>query len=199
MREPGSDFVAGGYFIARPYARGEWMSDLLPSIVVSVSPCIADIGLSMTWVEHTKEGEEWRWEEAVGFGIAPEQLDAVAHWLDDAYEGGRVRWPNVLAAPEVGRSFAAAFGLPLDDLVLVGIALPNDRVREFVEGEEAWWGWLGVSELVQERKPLAPGAAEGFGYEVLGLDTDTFHSWLCNGLERDARRSWASLPTSAGF
>jgi hypothetical protein len=194
MERTRGEFVAGGYFIARPHERAEWMSDLLPSVVLSASPCIADIGPSLTWAERTKKGAKWRREEAARLGIAPEQLEALARWLDDAYEGGRVRWPNVLATPEVGRSFAAEYALDTDSLVLLGIALPEHHVETFLREEEE----SGIRQLLEERTPLAP-EAEHLGYEVLGLDFSTFHSWLCNHLERDAARDLGVTPDERGF
>jgi hypothetical protein len=192
MLEMRSDLAAGGYFIARPYAREESMSDLLPSIVVSASPCIADIGPSLTWDERTTKDEE----EAAGLGIATEQLDTVARWLANAYESGRVRWPNVLDAPEVARAFVTHFDLRTNDLVLLGIALPEHHVGEFLDEQEEW---LGVRQLLEERKPLASSPAEVLGYEVLGHDFSTFHSWLCNRLERDAAAELRITPDERGF
>jgi hypothetical protein len=100
-----------------------------------------------------------------------------------------------LTSLDTARTFAVEFDLPCGELALLGIGLPSSHLAAFLEDESPW----GVSEVLQQRVPMAAGG-QRLGYEVLGLDGDgTFHSWICNSLEGDAATELEVRPNENGF
>lgn len=194
MRGGEAEMVAGGYFVVRPYGREDSMSDLLPPVVFSASPCITDIGPDFTWAEPLPN--DWKWRaEAESLGIAAERRNDVIEWLNEALAGGSIRWPNVLTSPDAARTFAAEFDLRCGELALLGIGLTSPHLAAFLEEEDA----SGIRQVLEQRVPMAAGG-QLLGYEVLGLEGDgTFHSWICNSLESDAATELEIRPNENGF
>jgi hypothetical protein len=168
---------------------------MLPSVVVSASPCISDGGPNLAWAWADAEQRDKRWAEAEELGIAAGRRAGVLQWLEDAYAGGLIRWPNVLTSLGAARTFAVEFDLPCGELVLLGIGLPSSHLAEFPWEEE---GGSGIREVLERRTTLA-GDGRRLGYEVLGLSYSTFHSWLCNHLECEAAAELEVRPNENGF
>ncbi len=116
-------------------------------------------------------------------------------WLATAYDEGDLLWPDVLTSPGVARSFAQRFTLPTESLVLLGLALPEPCVDDFLESEP---GYAGIPRLLRKHEPLA-GDAEVLGYEVLAFEHDEFHSWMCTELGEHAVAELNVHPDGAGF
>jgi hypothetical protein len=98
------------------------------------------------------------------------------------------------------RQFADLFLDSNTRLRLLGIALHTDSVDEFLSNQRPGpdQGEPGIYSSVGRRSALEPGASE-LGWEILCYDHGGFHSWLCNGLEKEVARMCGIRPGPAGF
>lgn len=183
VEQPG-DVVAGGYFI-------------VPSTeVVSASSCVTELFPRSELVETDSASRESARESAKQLGVADDRLPDLEVWLNEALRSGTLRWPSILRSPNDARSLARTFELPTDQLVLVGIALPERDIADFLDDEPFYEPqWV---QAIKERRRLADGG-EPLGFEVLGLDGEDFHSWRCNLLEKVAAEKFGVLPNEHGF
>jgi hypothetical protein len=93
------------------------------------------------------------------------------------------------------------------DLVLYGLALHRGMVGGFLAGSKlqgrispagAVLDAMAIRDMMTRGCDVA-SPAQILGFEILGFEGDSFHSWLCNGLERDAADNLGIRPNDAGF
>jgi len=195
------NLVAGGYFLVQPMIRSPWMSELLPARISSVSNCICDIGPAAYWGweaghwhDETAEGVVW----ANALGIARAQLPRLREWTIQANRAGDLEFPFVLSSPDVARRLVREFAADPAGLTVLGIAMDPVSAATFIAEEDAErsapMAPSGLRQILGRAEAPAPGG-QILGYEVVGGG----HSWICNGLERDAPERFGIRPNPEGF
>ena len=111
-----------------------------------------------------------------------------------------VGWPHVLLSLATARELCQKFIKERSRCVLLGIGLPNQYVEQFLAEEKpaAGDGTPGVYHAVNGRHALEPDG-QVLGYEILGYEYGTFHSWLCNQLEKAVHQQLQIRPNPHGF
>lgn len=191
----------GGYYIMRTAPRAEHMSaELLPDNVLSISECICGF-VSADWaVEWVHTRREERAVAARTLGLDTNAFGRACAWATQALENGDFGWPNVFPTLETAHWFRSEFFPESTAIKLVGIGLSEDYVDEFIEEFAPCRGQgdSGTFTALSLRCPLATGGRT-LGYEILGLDIGSFHSAVCNGLEKDFANELGVVPNAEGF
>lgn len=206
MSELGSrvgDFVSGGYFIVKPAPRAPCMdADLLADVIVTATDCIVDLVPESWSIEWSSDTEAARREKGAKFGLEGVELRAFMGWCTSALESGELGWPGVFLDVDVAIRVKREFLSRSTDLVVIGICLPHDLVSGFLDETrpEAGQGEPGVvAALRSARAPFHRG--QPLGYDVLGWEFGGcgFHSYICNGLQRDFAKLLGIRPNRWGF
>jgi hypothetical protein len=188
-----------GYVVTRTFARPPYVSaDLLPDAMVSMSDCLADFVPDVWTLEWTKTSESDRVQKAGAFGLSPVELLPLMAWC--TAEFGRVwGWPCVLYELGAARDLHRHFLSSATNLRLLGLALPEDLAPDFLEAAKPLphEGATGLYTCVAANHQLESGGIP-LGWEVLGFEYG-FHSWLCNGLERNVFREFGIRPAENGL
>jgi len=127
--------------------------------------------------------EAQRQEDAAAFGVSPSSIPGLVAWATEEFDKSW-GWPNVLYSLDTARFLYTQFLSNVPDVRLLGLALPEQLAPQFVteatpgptEGE------TGFLTLIRAGAQLAPTGVS-IGWEVLGFEHGSFHSWLCNGLQ----------------
>jgi len=174
--------------------------DLLPPRLLSLSDCICDFVPDLWAIEWASISAAERAAKAGSYGIAQALLPEVIKWTTNRVNSDEFGWPCVFLSIQDAQAFAARFLTGSRDLSLLGIGLHEDIVDEFLEAEipSTSEGTPGVYRVVSDGVELVPGGRE-LGWEILYYDHGGFHSWLCNGLEKDVASMVGIRPAETGF
>jgi hypothetical protein len=197
------EYTAGGYFVTKYAPRTQYMAEeLLPERLVSLS---WDINPGTVRVYWGWDVEKHR-DEALAFGIPLDKLPDLVEWSAITHEN-YIGHPVVFYTLDAARQFIKEFLPVRDDLVLVGAALPNSLVEEFLSQNKQWGQdangqrydvLYGVNYVLSERKSL-PSSGEILGFEVASHFGNLGCSWLCSGLEKDMYREFGIRPGQYGL
>ena len=184
------DYISGGYFLIKQADKSEYMAEFLPSKIISASSCIVDM-----FPEVWSTDEEFNQAKRVAndYGVAIEEMPKVMEWTKENYEL-ETGWANVFFSQSKAKEFRNFFYNSTLELSIIGIGLNNDLVEEYVSEDERF----GVYESLKQRKSLESNG-QILGFEVLGSEHGSFHSWLCNGLEKDCKKEFDIVPNQNGF
>ncbi|MBM7653001.1 hypothetical protein [Neobacillus cucumis] len=182
------NFILGGYYIITPAVRPDYMDkQLIPDTVLSVSECICDFHPETTVLWSSSNEEKRIYAEQLN--ISQDTYVEIEKWIEDKFEAGIFGFPQVFSTIELAREFLSKFLSHLSDYKIIGIGLTEERVEEFIEYEESLnkqeENLYGIEKLLINRIPIEEKDSKIMGYEVLGFESGTFHSYLCNGLEKD--------------
>ena len=187
------EFVAGGYCLAKYNERAEYTADFLPPKIISASECIVDIFPSV-WSADSIEKPNQAKREARSYSVSVDNLPQVLEWAEKHREI-EIGWGNTFFSINKAREFANLFYDFVSELNVIGIGLKRELVVDYLNEEDAGYG---VYEHLKQEKSLERGG-EILGFEVLGNDYGSFHSWLCNGLEKDCKGKFGVIPNQNGF
>jgi hypothetical protein len=186
MGREGSDLVAGGYILTHLADRPSYTdAALIPSRLLTASDCIASMFPSFWALPGNAVKEQDRVRSAREFGLAPADLPRITEYMAGAIDKLELGWPCVWLSTRDARAAAKEFLRGDKEIVLVGLAMTRDGAEEFLAeaGIEDRSGWCGM--LRTFTMPELGGRL--LGWEVLGYEIGwTFHSWLCDGLEKAA-------------
>jgi hypothetical protein len=102
--------------------------------------------------------------------------------------------------PDVAQSVTRELLPESSDLVLVGVGVPRDFVEallpELAPGPREAASGTHLCALANE--PMAAGSRL-LGWEVLGYDYGSCHSWLCNGIHVEAAARIKHRPGALGL
>jgi hypothetical protein len=182
------NFISGGYYIITSVVRPDYMDkELTPDTILSVSECICDLHPETTvlW----GRSNEVKRKYAQQLNLSHDTFNEIEKWVEDKFEAGIFGFPQVFTTFELAREFLSKFLCHLSDAKIIGIGLPKEYVEEFIEYEESKnkpeENQYGIEKLLLRRIPIEEKDSKMMGYEVLGFEYGTFHSYLCNGLEKD--------------
>ena len=178
------EWRSGGYFLMGPVAEGALKDARLPRLVWSISTCVSDSYPDekyLTWVRTSPERDE---ELRRTLGLSPEALVGLKAEVTDLFDRGLIRWPNVFASVAAARDFHGRWLNNLDQVRLLGISLKKEHVAEF-ENDVAGLSNPGDGVLGLLTEDVPPVGGELWGFEVLGSEFGTFHTYLCHGLETE--------------
>ncbi len=194
-------FVSGGYYLIRPASRAEHMDPrLLPERILTVSDCITNLAPGTWAIEWANDTRKSRLKDAAKFGIDEAGLAEITQWTTKALENGTLGWPHVFFDLGIVREFAIKFLGQCSDVQVLGLALHHDECSVFLEeaapgkGE----GEVGVYTCINAGRELEVGGTAA-GFDVLGLDFQSFHSYICNGLEVEFDQKLRIKPNTLGF
>ncbi len=194
-------YVFAGYRVTQPVARPDYVSsELMPSKIVTGSPCIAHFvpdAWALAWTRPTEAELD---AAARALGLASEQIATITKHVTAAFDREQIGWPNVVTSADALEALATLLPRSRPWIVLT-LGLHRCHLDEFLSthtprpGE----GTPAVYELIAERRAL-PAGGRCLGFELLGHDVGGQpHSWLCNGLEVECQRKLGIVPNSQGF
>src|SRR3954468_12710108 len=182
------DLTCVGYHVVRLFEPPAALSSgLLPEKVLTVSSCLTESfpdSWALAWVRCTDEA---RAASAVKFGIAPGALPHVCARIGELFNDGAAAWPTVWRRSAIAREVTRELLREPRGLAFVGVGVPAD----FVDGvlselaPQPQEGAPGAYLAALAREPMASGGTL-IGWEVLGFDRGSCHSWLCNGVHVEA-------------
>ncbi len=188
----------GGYYIVKPTQRAEYMnSQIMPETILSVSNCICDVypDISSVWSTSEKEKDKYR----QNLNIPSSTFNNLIEWIDDKNNSENFGFPHVFNNLESARDFYFNFLYNVQGLNLVGIGLPEEYNNEFVEDtgitKETYYG---VEKKIFNRCQMESNGSV-LGFEILGYDMGTFHSYICNRLEDDYDKEYGFRLNRSGF
>jgi len=196
-----SDYVAGGYFVAKPIRREDWMSaELLPEQLITLSSCLNKSKVQIYWGWDTDQYKT----EIQDSGIKESDLEALRTWS----QSENIGHPNVFYSLNAAQDFITKF-TPHNDFSVFGIALPKELVSNFLaENQQTIYYPAtqttkpvidGINLVLSQNKTLEPHG-NILGFEIVSsVYSDLAHSWLCNGIEKDMFEQFSIRPNQYGL
>lgn len=175
------NFYLGGYYIVKPTNREDWMDgEIFQDVVLSASSCICEFfpDLDIIWSQSEKKKKKYRKE----LMMDEKTFDEMKEFICERYEAFESQC--VFDSYEDIFKFYNRFFSTRDDLKIIGIALPKKFKRVFLEDADENDAETLESEVCKNifyEKYINP-KGKILGYEILGYEYSSFHSYICNNL-----------------
>jgi hypothetical protein len=194
------EFLLGGYFIVMPSDRASYMEEsIVPNRILSVSNCICEIlpaewGLS--WVKN-RNNDINRIKNLLK--LNDDEFLQLETWVTSKFDEGLFGWPNGFVELNAVKEFTMLFLSKVKEAYILSIGLTKNDAKTFLE-EEKTEGNIGKSLIYSIlEKGIKMDTSDILGFDVLGYETSAFHSYLCNGLEKDFYRELKITPNMFCF
>ncbi|WP_456363492.1 hypothetical protein [Priestia aryabhattai] len=194
-------FISGGYYIVTPEERVDYMDkNVIPQTILSLSECICDFHpeINVIWGGSTDKKNKY----IQRLDISRNTYERLEKWIDEKFDAGAFAYPQVFTSVEVAREFADKFLSGISNVHIIGIGLPEAHLRDFYEYENLEGPkeeQNGVEKLITSGSMVEQKKSRFLGYEVLGYESGGFHSYLCNGLEKDFNQHFHFSLNNNGF
>ena len=191
-----NDYVSGGYYVVKAIPRPSDLSDNLPNNLLTVSRCFTVVMrhvIQLQWDNYENVGQAIA-EEARDFAIPQPQIPELVRWVKAQ------RNTNYLVFTEVEPPLELVDRFVSDAAThVVGLGLHVSLIESFKSqlAKDMNNGYS-LAELVDEKRPLAEGGVP-LGYEPLGFEGTSFHSWLCHYAPNEAYSRFGIRPNQFGL
>ncbi|MGX9807750.1 hypothetical protein ACV3PA_10975 [Exiguobacterium acetylicum] len=196
------NYLSAGYYLIQPTPRKEYMDKtVVQKSILSVSECICTHypDTSILWGE--SEVKKERYMEQLGLSLNSFQL--LEQWIEEHRKTDDVLFPQVFSNLDAAKAFLNRFLHHLPDIRIICIGLPEQYKVDFLEDVAAFSSKnpeaYGVEKMLSGHLSSDMDGGKKIGYEVLGFDSGLFHSYLCNGLERDFSQKFNFSLNSRGL
>lgn len=185
-----------------PTSRKDYMDEkIVPETVLSVSDCLCKQYPDTSILWGNSEMKKERYMDQLGLSLNTVQL--FEQWIEEHRNTGDVLFPQVFSSLHSAQDFLNRFLIQLPGIRIISIGLPEQYIVDFLKDVELFSSKnpepYGVEKMLSQHHPLGIEGAKKVGYEVLGFDSGSFHSYLCNGLERDLRQHFNFSPNHYGL
>ncbi|MEH7451207.1 hypothetical protein [Gottfriedia acidiceleris] len=195
-------FISGGYYVIAPTIRQEYMDkEIIPDKIISVSECICDIHpeINVFW----GGSKENKLKYIKDLNISVDKYKEIEIWIQDKFDMNEFEYPQIFPSLNLAKEFFSKFLNHVKDLRIIGIGLPNNYVDSFLDGEgtinKSTEERSGIENVLIKKEFISSDTGSIKGYEVLGYESNTFHSYLCNGLEKDFKNQLDFSLNEDGF
>ncbi|MGV3527232.1 MAG: hypothetical protein ACO1RX_23655 [Candidatus Sericytochromatia bacterium] len=198
-KNPDDTAYFAGYFFVKRIPRPEYMrADLLPPFLFSLSTCLNETLphlWTFAWIDDV--GGDKR-EAGQAFGLSePEQAELTAV-CTAFFETGHVAWTHVITDLATAQFLSRWVKCPPGEVKLLMLGLHAAERETFLKEEGQSPQEDGVTLCLRRQEPIT-GPRKMLGYEILGFEFGSFHSWLCNSIENQAWDRLGIRPNADGF
>lgn len=195
-------YLSAGYYLILPTPRKEYMDKaVVHESVLSVSECICTHYPDISILWGNSELKKDRYMDQLGLSLTTFQL--LEQWIEEHRKIGDMLFPQVFSNLNAAQTFVDRFLNHLPDIRIIIIGLPKQYKVDFLEDIAAFssknFEPYGVEKMILQHLSPDMDGAKKIGYEVLGFDSGSFHSYLCNGLERDFNHQFNTSLNSHGL
>lgn len=185
-----------------PTLRKDYMDEkIVPETVLSVSSCLCKQYPDTSILWGNSEVEKARYMDQLGLSLNTVQL--FEQWIEEHRNTGDILFPQVFSSLHSAQDFLNRFLIQHPGIRIISIGLPERYKSDFLEDIELFSSKnpepYGVEKMLLQHHPPEKDGAKKVGYEVLGFDSGSFHSYLCNGLESDFRQHFNFSPNRYGL
>lgn len=177
----------GGYFIVEQATRAEFMSDkLLPKSIYTPSECICDLHPNSYCLSWVRKGNEELKEYQKKLNLSDEIFNSLCKDCEKYFNENKYGWENMFLDLNCLLYFKDKYFKNIPNLKILTISTTEKYKKEFLEEEVPLKNHsvTGVYSILQEE--CIVDIKKGFlGYEILGFEYGSFHSFICNSLETD--------------
>ena len=175
------NFVNCGYYITEPIEKPEYIS-LDCKYIITASNCICDHHPSLYgsfWPNHADKQKEYQRR----LGLSDKEFEALKKMVAELFNAHKLDVDSRLASRPDALNLYTNYFHSLPNAKLISIGLENSHMDDFLSDVG---GTSNISAQIKESQ------ANGhlLGYDILGWDIG-FHSYLCNGLEKDISREFS--------
>lgn len=177
-----SEFKNIGYYIVEPVKRPTYIS-LEYEELLSVSPCICDMHPNLSgcfWKGHEKEKKAYQ----ESLSMTCDEFAKMAREVSVLFQEKRMDVDCRFVSLSDAAGFYQRHLKGRINVRIVSIWTLDRYISSLLE--EALWGQNAAVSLENTAGALIGG-------EILGFDYGSFHSYLCNGLEKDIREAFHAL------
>ena len=183
------DFLSFGYYIVEPVPTPVYFS-LKSDCIISASECICNFHPSLEgsfWLNHDEKQLEYQNK----LKISDDTFKMMKAIVSDLYNGNRLdsdgRFANYTDAVDFYREYLNS----LNGIKIIALAL-NSEFRDVLYDELG--SYSNISSVLES--PQLVG--DFVGYEILGWDCGSFHSYLCNGFDKDISETYELVVNDFG-
>lgn len=185
-----------------PTPRKDYMDEkIVHETVLSVSSCLCKQYPDTSILWGNSEVKKARYMDQLGLSLNTIQL--FEQWIEEHRNTGDVLFPQVFSSLHSAQDFLNRFLIQYPGIRIISIGLPEHYKSDFLEDIELFSSKnpepYGVEKMLLQHHPPEKDGAKKVGYEVLGFDSGSFHSYLCNGLESDFRQHFNFSPNRYGL
>lgn len=157
-----------------------------PQRIVTMSTCIVDSypdGWALPWTNISDAELD---EHRASLGLGALEFAALRAWVSDAIDDGRFGWTNTFLSLDAARDFNRRFLGAVGTRKLLGASFAPDIAAQFLreEAPQRPGAGSGVWTALSRNRGIELGG-KSLGFDVVGADWDSFHTFWCNGLQRD--------------
>ncbi|MEI6221432.1 MAG: hypothetical protein WCP97_01575 [bacterium] len=177
-------YYSGGYFLVEPTLVNK---PYLNEQIYTISNCLANLYPNDALLPGSKQESE---KKAIQNRIAlqDEDFNKMLLEISNQLGSGLIGWPNVFMNLLSAKQFKAKFLKHLQDVKIVGISIEkkiaNNLLQEELQNSKPNQKYSGIVQILSNKIPLDK-KGEFLGYDILGYEIMLFHSYVCNGLEKD--------------
>jgi hypothetical protein len=190
------DYVSGGYYVLKAIPRPSGLSGILPDQLLTMSRCFTNVvrdivQLQFNDYDNVRQSVA---DEAREFGIPQTQIPELVSWAKMQHNTNYHVYSEVGPAIELRQRFITD-----PSAHVVGIGLHTSLIHSFGSQlvKDVNRG-IGLLEIVNENRPLAEGG-KALGFEPLGFEATSFHSWLCHRAPDEAYKRFGIRPNQLGL
>ncbi|MDU9693829.1 hypothetical protein O0Q50_21865 [Priestia aryabhattai] len=184
------NYTSGGYYIVSATKRPNYTSEkVIPKSLFSASSCVSPFypSLDVLWNGDIEEKLEY----AQSLHISNTEYEKLEKWIIQMSDLNLFGYPNVFVDVEYAKTFHSNWLGKASNTKIIGVATLEKYIIELIEFEGLRdvlpEDRVVVENLLLRSALISEGKRQLLGYEILGYikGTGSFHSYLCNGLEKD--------------
>jgi len=186
-REDNMKYIFGGYYLVQGVDKPSWISNIISTPVIWVlTDCICDFMPTYTLLPGCESTDEIISEISNHTGLSVEEIESMKTTVENMLSTKQLGWPNVFHTLDSAQDFYEKHLSKAKNFKILGIAFSEKDAEEFLIEENPNNSQdIGILNVLSKRQEI-PSNINSLGFEILGHEYGgDFHSFLCNGLEKD--------------
>ena len=196
-------YNSGGFLLVVPVERSQYMDDsIIPEKIVNPSDCICDIHPeyeALSWTNESKENRKaWR----AKLGISEIQETDIHRVTDQWFNEEKIGWGFLFYELADALEYRQNWLGNLKGVVVLEIGTTdfyaNELINEF-KPKNKNEGELGIIHAIKRNQSMFT-QSHTLGFDTFGFEYGgSFHSFICNSLEKDYKTKLGLSFTKHGF
>lgn len=170
--------------------------NIIPEVVLSASNCICDNfpDIGLCWNKSESKKKEYMKQ----LNLSQDIFTYMEKWVEQEFDIKSLGFPHVFTNLDKAKEFYHKYLNDTKNIKLIGIGLPTGMLDHLKSdfGEEGFF--YGVEYNISQKKILEMNGLT-LGYEILGYEYGTFHSYICNHLFEEYKEKFSFSLNENGF